>query len=150
MPEQMGLTLIQQLQGTVNEAIDHKEVPLQQVINQTQRLRPLNFLASITMTSSTQDTEQLPGWEAIELQTKSEQWNNSIELYDETTPLELYVGLSQTVQISVNYSLEIFNSETIDRFFTNYRNILTQLITHPETPILNYTLTSGHDRIDLH
>ncbi|WP_298904114.1 non-ribosomal peptide synthetase [uncultured Nostoc sp.] len=130
LPEQTGSTVIKQLQETVNEAIEHKEVQLYQVIEQIQHLRPLNLLASITMTPSVQD--QIPGWEAIAL----EQWGDiPMELYGKTPPLELYVELSKTIRIRAKYGTEKFTAETIDRLLNNYQEILTKLVSHSEMTV---------------
>ncbi|AVH71770.1 non-ribosomal peptide synthetase [Nostoc sp. 'Lobaria pulmonaria (5183) cyanobiont'] len=132
LPEQTGSTVIKQLQETVNEAIEHKEVQLHRVINQIQHLRPLNLLASITMTPSVQD--QMPGWEAI----ASSQWGDiPMELYGKTPPLELYVELSKTIRIRAKYGTEKFTAETIDRLLNNYQEMLTKLVSHSEMTVSN-------------
>ncbi|MEH2455650.1 amino acid adenylation domain-containing protein [Nostoc sp.] len=130
LPEQTGSTVIKQLQETVNEAIEYKEVQLHQVIDQIQHLRPLNLLASITMIPSVQD--QMLGWEAI----APEQWGDiPMELYGKTPPLELYVELSKTIRIRAKYGTEKFTVETIDCLLNDYQEILTQLISHPEMTV---------------
>ena len=140
LPEQTGSTVIKQLQETVNEAIEHKEVQLYQVINQIQHLRPLNLLASITMTPSVQD--QMPGWEAIAL----EQWGDMpMELYGKTPPLELYVELSKTIRIRAKYGTEKFTAETIDRLLNNYQEILTKLVSHSEMTVSDFFKTIHSD-----
>ncbi|NJR65685.1 MAG: hypothetical protein HC772_10705 [Leptolyngbyaceae cyanobacterium CRU_2_3] len=134
--DQTGLDLMYQLRETVNEAIDHKDAPFQQVIEQTQRYRDLNLMASLTMSSSAQSFDQLPDWEVVDLRDKQSHWDDlSSELYDETTPLELYVELSDTIRIIINYSLEQFTAEAVDRLFTDYQAVLTQLVTHPHTTL---------------
>ncbi|MEH2335593.1 amino acid adenylation domain-containing protein [Nostoc sp.] len=141
LPEQTGSTVIKQLQETVNEAIEHKEVQLHRVIKQIQHLRPLNLLASITMTPSVQD--QMLGWEAI----APEQWGDiPMELYGKTPALELYLELSKTIRIRAKYSTEKFTAETIDRLLNNYQEILTQLVSHPEITVSDIfkTIYSSH------
>ncbi|MCC5624517.1 condensation domain-containing protein, partial [Nostoc sp. CHAB 5715] len=142
LPEQTGSTVIKQLQETVNEAIEHKEVQLYQVIEQIQHLRPLNLLASITMTPSVQD--QIPGWEAI---APSEWGDMPMELYGKTPPLELYVELSKTIQIRAKYGTEKFTAETIDRLLNNYQEMLTKLVSHSEMTVSNLFKTMYSDPI---
>ncbi|MEH2468009.1 non-ribosomal peptide synthetase [Nostoc sp.] len=142
LPEQTGSTVIKQLQETVNEAIEHKEVPLHRVIDQIQHLRPLNLLANITMTPSVQD--QMPGWEAIAL----EQWGDiPMELYGKTPPLELYVELSKTIRIRAKYGTEKFTAETIDHLLNNYREILTKLVSHPEITVSDLFKTRNSEYV---
>ena len=134
--DETGLDLMHQLRETVNEAIDHKDAPFQQVIEQTRRYRDLNLMASLTMSSAAQSFDQLPDWEVVDLRDKRSHWDDlSSELYDETTPLELYVELSDTIRIIVNYSLEQFTAEAVDRLFAVYEAVLTQLVTHPHTTL---------------
>ncbi len=140
LPEQTGSTLIKQLQETVNEAIEHKEVQLHRVIDQIQHLRPLNLLASITMIPSVQD--QMPGWEAI----APEKWGDMpMELYGKTPPLELYVELSKTIRIRAKYGTEKFTAETIDRLLNNYQEILTKLVSHSEMTVSDLFKTIHSD-----
>lgn len=144
LPEQTGSTLIKQLQANVKEAICHKDVPIEWVIEQTKRLRPLNLMASITMTSSAQEIKQMPGWEVVEVQTKQQQWDNiPAELYTDDTPLELYVEMSKTIKIMVNYSVQRFTDEMVDRLFANYQEILTKLVIQPETGLLEFLNVSS-------
>ena len=142
LPEQTGSTVIEQLQETVNEAIEHKEVQLHRVIEQIQHLGPLNLLASITMTPSVQD--RMPGWEAI----APSQWGDMpMELYGKTPPLELYVELSKKIQIRAKYGTEKFTAETIDRLLNNYQEMLTQLVSHSEMTVSNLLKTLDADPI---
>lgn len=130
LPEQTGSTVMQQLQTTVNEAIEHKEVPLDRVINQIKPLRPLNLLGIITMTPSVQD--KMPDWEAI----PPEQWGDMpIELYGRTPPLELYIELSKTIRVRAKYGTEKFTAETIDHLLNNYQEVLTKLVNHSEMTV---------------
>ncbi|MEM1253383.1 MAG: amino acid adenylation domain-containing protein [Cyanobacteria bacterium P01_H01_bin.21] len=130
-----GLTFLQRLQTTVNEAIDHKEVPLQQVIDQVKRCRPLDLLASITMTPSVQPA--MPRWEPVDLQSQTDQWQDiPTELYTigttETTPLEIYAELSTTIRFVVSYSTERFTRSAVEQLFNRYQTWLELLTTNPE------------------
>ena len=142
-PHDTGLTFLQQLQATVNEAIEHKEAPLQQVIEQTKRRRPLNLLASITMTPSIQTADAASDWQPLNLQPQAAQWDDvPSQLYTigatETTPLELYVELSKTIRIVVNYSTEQFTRDTVEQLFGRYQTLLASLIAHPKTALSNW------------
>jgi non-ribosomal peptide synthetase component F len=140
-----GSAFIQQIQTTVNEAIDHKEVPLQQVIEQTKRHRSLNLLASLTVTPSIQAAEKtLPNWAPVDLQAQSTQWDGvPTELYTigttETTPLEIYAEISTTVRFVVSYSPEHFSRSAVENLFTRYQTLLTSLIAHPERVLSTYS-----------
>jgi acyl carrier protein len=133
-PTHNGLTLIQTLQVTLNEAIDNKDVPLHQVIEQVQKLRSLTLMANITLTPSMQASDDLPSWEAIDwYEQEYVADDHPIELCDKTTPLEFYVEISQTVRIVIHYSIEVFAPETIESLMTSYQDLLSQLVAQPET-----------------
>lgn len=137
LPEQTATTLIQRLQGDIQEAIDHKDVPLDQVIQHTQELCPYKLMASITITSSTQNIAQFPGWEVVEIQTKQQQLHDMpSELFADDIPLEIYVEVSTSIGVIVNYSTQLLTAEMVDRLFTLYQNILTALLARPESQLI--------------
>jgi amino acid adenylation domain-containing protein len=123
--EQTAATFIKQLQANVNEAIAHKEVPLEWVIAQTKRSRPVKLMASITITASDVGVERIPCWDVVQVQQGD---NIPSELYDEDIPLELYVELSNTIKIGANYSIEQYTATHIEQLFTTYQEILTKLV----------------------
>ena len=134
-----GSTFLQRLQTTVNDAIDHKEVPLQRVIEQTKQARSLNLLASITMTPSVQ-TDTASNWQPLDLQPEAAEWEAvPTSLYTigttETTPLELYVELATTVRFVVSYSPELFTRNEIEHLFARYQTLLEALLVQPDKPL---------------
>jgi hypothetical protein len=66
LPEQTNTELIKQLQADIKEAINHRDVPVKQVIERIKCFRPVNSMASITMMSSAQEAEQNFGWEVVQ------------------------------------------------------------------------------------
>jgi amino acid adenylation domain-containing protein len=138
LPEQTGLNLLHQLRDTVNEAIEHKEVPLQRVIEQIRPYRSLNLMASLTLTA-VQNSRPLSDWETVDLQNYRSQWKDlPSALFDEATPLELYVEVSKTARIVVKYNAEQFTATTIEQLFTTYQAILAQLATYPGHTLLEF------------
>lgn len=146
-----GSAFVRQLQATANEAIDHKEVPLQRVIEQTKRHRSLNLLASLTMTPSIQPSETskttsgtTSKWEPVNLQARAADWENiPSELYTigatETTPLEVYAELSTTVRLVVSYSAECFSRSAVEHLFERYQTLITTLIANPDNVLATYS-----------
>jgi hypothetical protein len=61
------------------------------------------------------------------------------ELWDEEIPLELYISSpsedSKTIEIEAFYSTDLFTSETIERLFRYYQEILQKLAKSPEMKI---------------
>lgn len=133
-----GVDLFGQLQATINEAIEHKEVPLHRVMDYIQGYRPLNLMANISVTSVVQELDRQSDWEIVPMSTFDPDWeHSSVELCDTTTPLEIYIELSSRIRIVANYSIEVWNAETIADLFVNYENILTQLTSQSHLLLAN-------------
>jgi hypothetical protein len=70
------------------------------------------------------------------MQTKQQHWDDiSAELYAPETPLEFYVEMSKPMRVMVNYGIQRYTEESIDRLFVNYRSILTKLTTTPAATV---------------
>jgi amino acid adenylation domain-containing protein len=132
---QTGLTLLQQVKETVNEAINHKDIPLQKVIEAVRSKRELTPRASLSMEPPVQGLDGMSEWEVIPKSSKCELW-------DEEIPLELYVSSptedSQTLEIALFYSTDLFTNETIERLFSYYQEILQKLVEYPETKLSEF------------
>jgi amino acid adenylation domain-containing protein len=132
---QTGLTLLEQVKETVNEAINHKEVPLQKVIEAVSSKRELALRASVTMEPPIQGIDGMSKWEIVPVPPKCELW-------DEEIPLELYVSSptedSQTIEIEGYCSTELFTNETIERLCSYYQEILQKLVQHPEMKLSEF------------
>ncbi|MBD2772939.1 non-ribosomal peptide synthetase [Iningainema tapete] len=130
---QTGLTLLEQVKETVNEAINNKEVPVQKVVEAVGSKRELTLLANVTMEPPIQ--EGMSNWEILPVQPRCELW-------DEEVPLELSVSSpsedSQTIEISLVYSTELFTHETIEHLFNYYQEILQKLVEYPETKLSEF------------
>jgi amino acid adenylation domain-containing protein len=135
-PDLTGKMLLDRLQVDIYEAIAHKDVPFESVLAQIERHAPIDLMASLTVTNSTQGLAAIPNWELVVMQTRTQQWDDiSAELDDIGTPLEFYVEMSQPMRVMVNYSIERYTQESIDRLLANYRSILTKLTTAPAATV---------------
>jgi hypothetical protein len=134
---QTGLVLLEQLKETLSEALENKEVPLQKIIEALGRVRDFTPSASVTIVPPVENWKS-PILEVEELVTNS----SKDELWDEAIPLELYVCLpnedSQTIEIALFYSTELFTRETIERLFSYYQEILQKLVEYPETKLSEF------------
>jgi amino acid adenylation domain-containing protein len=135
-PDLTGKMLLDRLQVDIYEAIAHKDVPFESVLAQIEHHAPIDLMASLTVTNSTQGLAAIPNWELVVMQTQTQQWDDiSAELYDPDTPLEFYVEMSQPMRVMVNYSVDRFTPDPIDRLLANYRSILTKLTTAPAATV---------------
>ncbi|WP_310424077.1 non-ribosomal peptide synthetase [Chamaesiphon sp. VAR_48_metabat_135_sub] len=147
-PDLTGKMLLDRLQVDIYEAIAHKDVPFESVLAQIDQHAPIDLMASLTVTNSTQGLATIPNWELVVMQTRTQQWDDiSAELYDLVTPLEFYVEMSQPMRVMVNYSIERYTQESIDRLLANYRSILTKLTTAPAATVAQL-LATVHTQVD--
>jgi hypothetical protein len=130
--EQTGLALLEQVKDTLNEAIENKEIPLQKVIEAVKSKRELTLSASVTIVPPVHGSDPMPKWEFAPVPTKGVLW-------DEEIPLELYISSpsedSKTIEINALYSTDLFTSETIERLFRYYQEILQKFAKSPEMKI---------------
>ncbi len=132
---QTGLTLLEQVKETVNEAINHKEVPLQKVIEAVGSKRELTLSAGVTMEPPIQGLDGMSNGEIVPVPPICELW-------DEEIPLELYVSSptedSKTIEIALLYSTDLFTNESIERLFSYYQEILQKLVEYPEIKLSEF------------
>ncbi|MEH1949611.1 MAG: SDR family NAD(P)-dependent oxidoreductase [Nostoc sp.] len=130
--EQTGVALLEQVKETLNEAIDNKEIPLQQVMEAVKRKREITLSASVTIVPLIRGSDLMPLWDFAPVPSKNELWDKEI-------PLELYISAPseelKTLEISAVYSTDLFTRETIERLFSYYQEILQKLAESPEIKI---------------
>jgi amino acid adenylation domain-containing protein/non-ribosomal peptide synthase protein (TIGR01720 family) len=129
---QTGITLLEQVKQTVNEAINHQEIPLFKV---TEAISELEFIrtVSVSMAPPIHGHEQILECEVASVPLERELWDEN------HIPLELYISYqeqeSKTIEIQGCYSTNLFTQETIERLFSSYQEILQKLVEHPETKL---------------
>jgi len=133
--EQTGAALLEQVQETLNEAISNKDIPLEQVIEAVKRQRKVTLYADVTIVPPVEVSDPMF---VSEIAPDS----GSGELWDSEIPLEFYIsspsGDSQTIEFWFLYSTDVFASETIDRLFSYYQEILQKLADSPEMKIASF------------
>ncbi|MEA5617974.1 amino acid adenylation domain-containing protein [Cronbergia sp. UHCC 0137] len=133
--EQTGLTFLEQVQETLIEAINNKEIPGQTVIDTLKTKQPLNISASVTMLppENWQDWMLDVGFVTIE---------RDRDLWGEEVPLEIFVSSpsanNPTIKIKVLYSTELFTNETIEFLFSYYQEIIEKLVQHATCQISEF------------
>ncbi|MEP0857574.1 amino acid adenylation domain-containing protein [Trichocoleus sp. DQ-U1] len=133
--EQTGITLLEQVQEALNEAIENKAIPLQKVIEVVQRQRKLIVSASVTIVPPVEGSNQMPVSELVLGSDKDKLW-------DEEIPLELYISSasekSKSIEIHALYSRDLFARETIERLFSYYQEVLQNLASSPQMKIAEF------------
>ncbi|WP_310410986.1 non-ribosomal peptide synthetase [Chamaesiphon sp. OTE_8_metabat_110] len=145
-PDLTGKMSLQQLQLDIQQAIAHKDVPFESVLDAIELHGKIDIAASLTVTNSTQGIEPIPGWELVEMQTKQQHWDEiSAELYAPETPLEFYIEMSTPMRVMVNYGIDRYTDTTIAQLLASYESILTLLSIDPEISISELrSLYSNH------
>ena len=133
--EQTGLTLFEQAQETLTEAINNKEIASQTVIDTITSKQPLNISAALAM---------LPpqNWHNWMLDVDFVSIKRDLDLWDGEIPLEIYVSSpsvnNPTMEVKVFYSTELFTNETIKFLFSYYQQILQQLVQDPTSQVCEF------------
>lgn len=129
-----GLTVLEQVYQTVEEALANQETPLakmDEVFNSIEVLRTI----SISMAPPIRWQNQILEGEIISTPLAHEIWD------EQHIPLELYVDYgkdSKTIKIDGYYSINYFTYETIERLFDYYQEILQKLVESPETKLSDF------------
>ena len=133
--EQTGVALLEQVKETLDEAIAHKEIPLQQVIEAIKSQRKLTLSASVTIVPPVESSD---GRFISEIALNSDKR----QLWDEEIPLELYISSasekSKIIEIHALYSRDLFTRETLERLFSYYQEILQHLASAPQMKIAEF------------
>ncbi len=133
--EQTGQILFEQTQETLTEAINNKEIASQTVIDTIKSKQSLNISAAVTMLPS----QNLQDW-MLDVEFVTIKRDRS--LWDEESPLEIYVSSpsvnNPTMEIKVFYSTELFTNETIEVLFSDYQQILQQLVQNPTIQVCEF------------
>ncbi|WP_245894178.1 amino acid adenylation domain-containing protein [Chamaesiphon polymorphus] len=151
-PDLTGKMALHQLQLDIQQAIAHKDVPFESVLDAIEQHGQIDIAASLTVTNSTQGVAPIPGWELVEMQTKQQHWDDiSAELYAPETPLEFYIEMSKPMRVMVNYGIERYIEESIAQLLASYESILTQLAIDPEISLseLRSRLPHHHTQIPM-
>lgn len=123
---------IEQVDRTLREAINHKNIPFQKVIETFKNNgQDLPISAGIVMAPPMQMDG---GLLECEISVPMEP-----ELWDEQIPLEFDINYpdrdSKTLEIGCIYSTDLFTCETIEYLFSLYQKILQKLVEFPETKL---------------
>jgi len=133
--EQTGATLLEQVKQTLHEAIANKEIPLQQVIEAVKSRRKLTLSASVGIVPPVKSRD---GRFISEIALDS----NKEKMWDDETSLDLYISSpsedTKSMEIYVLYSPDLFGSETIERMFNYYQEILQKLAESPQMKIAEF------------
>lgn len=134
-PEQTGITLLKEVQKTITEGINNKEIAFQTVIDTITSKQTVDTLASLTMLPP----QNLDDWM---LDVDFVSIDRDISLWDQLSSLDVYISSpsvnNPATEIKVLYSQELFTHETIEFMFNYYQEILEKLVQNPNSRISEF------------
>ncbi|MFI5757221.1 amino acid adenylation domain-containing protein [Streptomyces sp. NPDC051569] len=133
-------TLIQQTQQTVLESQDHQMVPFERIVAElgvarTPGVNPV-FQTIFGFVSGIGVVSEGEGGSLVELDTKSARTDLTVSVVD----------AGEHLRAVMEYSSDLFNRSTVDRFAQLYVALVDTLITSPATPVTEVELLSEAGR----
>jgi len=144
-PQQPFQEFLQQTKATAIEAYAHQDIPFEQVVDALNIDRQLShnalFQAMFILHNTPKLSFELPNLKVtpIELENKTARFDLSLDMY------EVETGLTGTFE----YNTELFNKGTLERFAAHFRELLTGIVSTPETSISKLTLLTRTELSEL-
>jgi non-ribosomal peptide synthetase component F/acyl carrier protein len=134
--------LLRQLKETTLEAYAHQDLPFEKMVEELSLERNLGRTPFFQTMFGFQNTP-MP-----ELQLGSAKLR-PMELESETAKFELTLSLGESgnrIKGTLEYSTDLFNRETITRFFRHYTFLLESLLHDPDLPVSQAALVDEEER----
>jgi amino acid adenylation domain-containing protein len=134
--DQLVISFLKDVQQTVWESINHKDIPARRIAEIVRQSRSLNIAASLTIENvrPSQEQDRYLDYETLVFSPNNELWNQQI-------PLEVYASIcSQEISLHVYYSPERFSEQTIVDLFQCYPVILQKMAETPNAAIAEFSL----------
>ncbi|NEP86223.1 MAG: amino acid adenylation domain-containing protein [Okeania sp. SIO2C2] len=127
--------LLNQVRETTLEAYAHQDFPFEKLVEQLKIQRNLSHNPLVQIAIALQNTKMEP-WNLPGLRV-SQMLDSDFTRFDlEVQLMEVSSGL----EVSCNYSRDIFESDTIDRMMKHFQVLLEAVVTHPEQRVLQLPL----------
>ena len=137
--------LLGRVRGTVLDAFSHQDVPFEHVVTVVKPERSLSYnpiyQVAFALQERSQSAVNIPGLNIT-----------PVELQLSTSKFDLFLSAQETsagLCVTVEYSTDLFDRETIQRFIAHYENLLTSVIKNPEACLSQMKLLSDAERHQL-
>ena len=117
--------LLQQVKQTTMAAYAHQEVPFEQIVDRVEQGRDLSRSPIYQMVFVMQNTPEVPDLKLGNLELKGVEFEHQTSLYDMT--FNVNEG-SEELGIEVEYCVDLFRAETIDRLMGHYEQLLQSVL----------------------
>lgn len=136
---QSGITfrqLLAQVKHTVLTAYEHQDLPFETLVETLQPERDLSrnplFQVWFALNHAATETLEIPGltWSAVNLERSTTQFDLGLEVVDQ----------GQTLTVTIEYSTDLFQSETIACLWNHFQVLLAGILENPDTELAYFPL----------
>jgi len=138
-------TLLQRVRETTLGAYAHQDLPFEKLVDVLQPVRDMShsplFQVMFILQNAPLKAQQLPGL-TIKM----------LDVDSGTATFDLTLSMSETVDgldASIEYSTDLFDAATIDRFLQHFDVLLHSLVADPDAPISRLSLLPHSERHQL-
>ncbi|HEY9664967.1 MAG TPA: condensation domain-containing protein, partial [Allocoleopsis sp.] len=128
--------LLAQVKHTVLAAYEHQDLPFETLVEALQPERDLSrnplFQVWFALNHASTETLKIPGltWRAVNLERSTIQFDLSLEMVDH----------GQALTATIEYSTDLFQSETIARLWNHFQVLLAGILENPDTELATLPL----------
>jgi amino acid adenylation domain-containing protein len=145
------LSLLQQVKQTTLSAYDHQEVPFEQVVSAVVKERELSHNPLFQVMFVLQNIPPLPQLELGNLYIEEEDLIPATSQFDQIWALE---ESAEALKVRITYCTGLFAPATIQRMQDHFVQLLSSVISSPDTSVAHLRLLSSAEKIllqpDLH
>ncbi|WDQ32173.1 amino acid adenylation domain-containing protein [Paenibacillus marchantiae] len=131
----------QRIKKVALDAYLNQDVPFEKLVEVLQPDRDLSQIPLFRVMFALQNAS-MPPLELSNLDLES------IEIYNDTSKFDLFINAYETVNgmnISIEYSTDLFKSSTIERFTMHFKNLLVSIVQNPYCNIADLPIISNDE-----
>ena len=138
--------LLERVRTTCLEAFAHQDLPFEKLVSELHPQRDLSHspIFQVMLTLHVQDMRNVTELGGVSL--------TSVEVHNPTSKFDLSLELTETtsgLKCWVEYSTDLFDRATIERFVGHFQTLLTGVVADPDQPIGALPLLSPPERQQL-
>lgn len=133
--------VLQQVRNVTLEAYAHQNIPFEQLVDELQPERNLSYSPLFQVMFILQNTP-LPAFDRLDLHMKPLHHDSGNAKFDITLSL---VETATSLNVSLEYNLDLFDRVTIERFVRHYHTLLQGILDDPARPVAHLPLLSDSE-----
>ncbi|UPK68821.1 amino acid adenylation domain-containing protein [Chitinophaga filiformis] len=138
--------MLAKVKETTLEAYNFQDVPFEKVVGNLERDRNFNQADLFQVLFALQNNERVDKWTTGDINF------SLLPFVQKTCRFDLAFNITeeaQGLQVAIQYSTELFLSETIDRLFAHYRTLLHDVVRRPEGKSAELTILTKEEQQQL-